>query len=334
MSSLRTTSIAMCAAVLWAASTASAQQNFTYYPDNNVAPNFAAPGGWFPWFTNATGTRLQTLVPASTFTGVIGGGLNSIGFFLGGSTPANTTAVFTTMQVRITSAPVAALTNTFATNMPPGSETLVVDLPGSTYAPSTGAWVDLSFLANYPIPTGAIIVDIQTQIPSGGAYLASTVSSLVPRCVQGTYTGQPTGTLSAGSGPKMRFGYQPNNILSVVTSGGGAGDLTMSLTMISPGAVEGFMFVSATTILPVGTGPMLGLLPDAITWSILSEPLVAGSPLHFPIGVLGFFPDVPFAVPSPALSFLAGQSWDFGAMILGAGGTTYLGRSNIVRVLW
>ncbi len=332
MSLIRRRALAACAAACLAASASA--QNFVHYPDDNVAPNYSAPAGWFPWFTNATGTRLQTLVPASVFTGVVGGGLNSIGFFLGGSTPANTTAVFTIMQVRIAPSPVAALTNTFATNMPPGSETLVVDLPGSMYAPSTGAWVDLSFLANYPIPTGAIIVDIQSQIPTGGAYLASTVSSTVPRCVQGTYTGQATGTLGAGSGPKMRFGYQPNNILSVVTSGGGAGDLTASLTMISPGAGAGFLFVSATTILPVGAGPMLGLLPDALTWSILSEPLVPGSPLHFPIGFVGVFPDVPFVVPSPALSFLAGQTWDFGAMILDPSGTTYLGRSNVVRVAW
>lgn len=333
MSLIRRRALAVCAVVCLAAS-ASAQQSFAYYPDDNVAPNYAAPAGWFPWFTNATGSRLQTLVPASVFTGVVGGGLNSIGFFLGISTPANTTAVFTIMQVRIAPSPVAALTNTFATNMPPGSETLVVDLPGSTYAPSTGAWVDLSFLANYPIPTGAIIVDIQSQIPTGGAYLASTVSTTVPRCVQGTYTGQLTGTLGAASGPKMRFGYQTNNILSVVTSGGGAGDLTASLTMINPTAGEGYLFVSATTILPVGAGPMLGLLPDGLTWSILSEPLVAGSPLHFPIGVVGVFPDVPFAVPSPALSFLAGQTWDFAAMLLNSSTATYVGRSNVVRVVW
>ena len=327
----RRTSAVFAAACLVTAATA---QNVVYYPDDNVAPNYTAPAGWSPWFTNAVGSRLQTLVPASVFTGVIGAGLNSIGFYLGNSIPGSTTAVFTVMQVRIAPSPSGILTDTFATNLPPGVATLVVDLPGSMYAPSAGAWVDLSFLANYPIPTGAIVVDIQTQIPSGGAYLHSTVGSTVPRCVQVNYTGQSTGTLGAAFGPKMRFGYQPNNLLSVVTSGGGAGDMTASLTMINPGAGQGYLFVSGTTILPVGAGPMLGLLPDGLTWSILSEPLVAGSPLHFPIGVVGVFPDVPFVVPSPALSFLAGQSWDFAAMFLSPNGASYIGRSNVVRVAW
>jgi hypothetical protein len=326
--------LAAAALCLTAVASRADAQNFVYYPDNNVAPNYAAPGGWFPWFTNATGTRIQTLVPGSVFQGVTGGGLNSIGFFLGGSTPANTTATFTMMQVRIAPSPVAALTNTFATNMPPGTEILVVDLPGSSYAANQNTWVDLSFLANYPIPAGPIIVDIQTQIPTGGAYLASSVSSLVPRCVQGTYTGQATGTLSTGNGPKMRFGYQPDNILVVNTTGAGTGDLFASLTLITPGAGEGYLFISATTFGAPGAGPMLGIVPDATTWSILAQPLTPGSPLHFPIGFPGVFPDQPFVLPPTTLSFLAGQTWDFVAMVLDPLGPTYLGRSNVVRVNW
>lgn len=325
---------ALSAVVLcWAAAFAPCQSTFAYYPDDNTGTSYAAPGGWFPWFTNATGTRLQMLVPATAFAPGTSF-LTSIGFFLGGSTPANTPATFTIMQMRIGPAAVPALTNTFATNLVPGTETLVVDLPNSTYAANQNAWVDLPFLFPFPLPAGNLIVDMQTQIPSGGAYLASTVSSSVARCVAGTYTGQATGTLGASSAPKVRFGFLSQNILDAQTGGGGAGDLTLSLTNIDPAAVTGYLLISFDTTHAVGTGPALGIWPDYNTFSILfGTPLAVGNPLHF-LRAPGFFPDVPFVVPPGSLSFLAGTSWDTVVLLLDATDVTYVGKSNVERIFW
>ncbi|HYC78635.1 MAG TPA: hypothetical protein VEI02_13490 [Planctomycetota bacterium] len=309
------------------------QTPFAYYPDDNVAPNYSAPGGWFPWFTNTTGIRIQFLVPASVFTTQGMTSLGSIGFFTGGSTPASTNATFSIFQVRIGPAALPALTNTFDNNLLPGTETLVYDAPFSTYPFSTGQWTDLPFSAPYALPGGAIIVDVRSQIPVGGAYLASTVSSTVPRVVNSAYTGQATGTLGASSGSKMRFAPGGNH-LTVVTSGGGVGDLFVSLSDLDPAAASGFVFVTADVAHPVGTGPFFGIWPDGFTWPILTMPAAPGNPLHFLSGFPGLFPDVPFQLPAGTLSFLGGTSWDFACALFDATTVVYVGRTNVVRVAW
>jgi hypothetical protein len=159
------------------------------------------------------------------------------------------------------------------------------------------------------------------------------VSSTVPRCVAATYTGQATGTLSAGSGTKVRLGYAPDNLLVAATTGGGAGDLSLTLSMITAGAVEGYTLPTATAIGAVGSGPFFGIWPSSITFDVIAIPAAVGNPLHFIVGVPGVFPDVPFSVPSPALAFLAGQTWDIVAVILGPG-LTYLGKSSPSRLVW
>ncbi len=123
------------------------------------------------------------------------------------------------------------------------------------------------------------------------------------------------------------------NILNVTTTGAGTGDLAVSLTNIDPNAVEGYLLISATPPAIVGTGPLLGLNPDGLTWSIFSIPSFPGNPLHFPIGFVGFFPDVPFTVGAGGGAVFAGQTWDFAAAVLGTG-VTYLGRSGVKRITW
>ncbi len=307
-------------------------QTFAYYPDDNVAPNYSAPAGWYPMFTNTTGCRIQVLIPASAFTGVTS--LASIGFFVGNTTPAATNVTYSNFQVRIGPAGSPSLTATFATNLVPGTETLVVSAAGNTYTPMpAGAWLDFPFLNPIPAPTTAIIVDMQSQIPTGGAYFASSVSSTFPRCVAATYTGQATGTLGTSSGPKVRFGTNPENIFVAQTTGGGAGDLALSLTAINPNAASGYLLLSADTTHPVGSGPAVGIYPDGLTFSSLQSPLLPGNPLHFVVGIPGVFPDASFFVPPGTLSFLAGQTWD-SVIVLVDVGSTYVGRSGVQRLAW
>ncbi len=123
------------------------------------------------------------------------------------------------------------------------------------------------------------------------------------------------------------------NILVATTTGGGAGDLNLALTNIDPLAVEGYMLITATPSIAQGGGPLFGINPDALTWSIFSQPSIPGSPLHFPIGFPGYFPDVPFIVPPGTLTALSGQTWDLVAVMLGSG-LSYAGRSSVNRLHW
>ena len=125
----------------------------------------------------------------------------------------------------------------------------------------------------------------------------------------------------------------PYNVFTATTSGGGVGDISLSLTAISPGAVEGFML--ATSVAPgfPGSGPFFGIWPSAETWLFIGTPLTPGHPLHFPVGVPGVFPDTGFAVPPGTLSGLGGQTWDLVVVVAGPG-LSYLGHSSVQRMLW
>ena len=123
------------------------------------------------------------------------------------------------------------------------------------------------------------------------------------------------------------------NILSATTTGGGVGDLTLSLTNITSTAVEGFTFISGSTPSPVGLGPVFGITPDALTWPILTWPLGVGDPLHFVVGVPGVYPASPLAVPPGALSAFAGLSFDMVSAVF-APGFALVGRSNVQRLNW
>jgi hypothetical protein len=122
------------------------------------------------------------------------------------------------------------------------------------------------------------------------------------------------------------------NLLSAVTSGGGVGDITLSLTSIIGSALEGYLLLTLDATGSVGGGPLLGIRPDNLTWSIFSFPSIPGSPFHFPIGLAGIFPDTPFSAPAGTLSNLSGIEMD--AVVLLLGPTGFVGQSNVVRIAW
>ena len=127
--------------------------------------------------------------------------------------------------------------------------------------------------------------------------------------------------------------YSTENRLAIAPSSQGASDLSISLTDINAGATEGWLLLSLDTQQPRGSGPLLGLVPDAITFLFFfSTPLQDGNPLHFPIpSQFGLFPNSQFYLPTGTVPFTPGMVVDFSVLLVGPG-FTYVGTSGVVRV--
>jgi len=82
---------------------------------------------------------------------------------------------------------------------------------------------------------------------------------------------------------------------------------------------EGYTLISFTPAATVGTGPFFGMIPDALTFSVINTPASPGNPLHFVAGISGLFPNAPFAVPAGSLTSLTGVTADFSQVCLGPG---------------
>lgn len=185
---------------------------------------------------------------------------------------------------------------------------------------------DLNSVSADPLYTAPASTPPDLRINSGSPCAsAGTTIATVPADIFGSPRTPP---VDIGA-----FELTSGNLLTALTTGGGAGDLNLSLTAINPLATEGFTLISMNTTGAAGTGPILGIMPDALTWSIFGFPQVAGSPFHFPIGVLGVFPDASFVLPPGALSSFSGLSWDMVVLLLGPG-WSYVGQSNVVRINW
>lgn len=119
--------------------------------------------------------------------------------------------------------------------------------------------------------------------------------------------------------------------LSAHTTGGGVGDLTISLTGISATTVQGYTVVSFNTTLPVGAGPVFGINPDLVTLQGLAAPIAAGSLFHWaPPFNPGQYPADPLVLPPGTLSAYAGMSADARALALDAQWNAAF--SDIVRI--
>lgn len=130
----------------------------------------------------------------------------------------------------------------------------------------------------------------------------------------------------------IRYGFD-SNLLDMNQAGPGVGNLSVSLGMLSAGAVRGWTIVSQDTSGGAGAGPLLGIRPDAVSWSLFSTmPMADGNPFHFPVpSPTGQFPNAPFVLPAGSVSHLAGLSMDFVCLLVD-GNTSYAGHSNVVRM--
>ncbi|MEM7204758.1 MAG: hypothetical protein AAF628_31165 [Planctomycetota bacterium] len=91
---------------------------------------------------------------------------------------------------------------------------------------------------------------------------------------------------------------------------------------------RGWLLFSASTFLPVDSGPLFGIMPDSLTLAILGLPATPGGPLSFaapaPTG---------WSIPQFGMAPFFGQTWDCVAVAFAPGGQ-YLGRTNVERVTW
>lgn len=132
--------------------------------------------------------------------------------------------------------------------------------------------------------------------------------------------------------PVVRIDYFQQNILAISQSGPGVGDLNLSLTSLSPTATSGWMLLSADVGGAAGSGPFLGLVPDASTWLLFfTTPMGVGNPFHFPtVAPAGFFPGAPFVLGPGAVSSLTGMTVDV-VFLMVAPGPFYDSKSNLIR---
>jgi hypothetical protein len=210
--------------------------------------------------------------------------------------------------------------------------------------PPIGSWVHIAYVFDaststlYGYANGALAV----TTPQPGVPVLNTGNFVV--AAASTQAGL-TGTLDefrlwlqARTAAEILNNYNTElfnvNLLSATTSGGGAGDLNLSLTLIDPAATEGYTLASATPTTAVGTGPFFGIWPDGLMWSLIPTPPAPGNPIHFLTGFAGIYPSAPLIIPpGSALTIFAGQTFDFVCVLLGPG-LTYVGKSNVSRLTW
>ena len=124
-------------------------------------------------------------------------------------------------------------------------------------------------------------------------------------------------------------------VFDLFTTGGGVGDLVITpvntICGAASGAARGFTIASFATAGAVGTGPLFGIVPDALAWQCLTTPPAVGNLLSFVV-TPGVYPNAgPVFVPPGALAGFAGLSLD-AMMAFLTPASALLHYSNVDRV--
>lgn len=108
--------------------------------------------------------------------------------------------------------------------------------------------------------------------------------------------------------------------------------LSLSLVNIPPASGEGLLLTSFATQLSAGSGPLGGLVPDALTFAIVAAPAQAGSLFRWTWPVSApLFPAAPFTTPLPLGGLPSGTQVDFLPVALGPGSTAVVEVGALVR---
>lgn len=234
---------------------------------------------------------------------------------------------------------------TLAANLNPDATVVRPAAPWTGGPQTTGGWIPMGMVVPFTYnPSSGN--DFVLQIRKCGSTVAWGVSIDGKSGTAGANGGNRYGdsancaaTVSTFSNneyvPVIKIDYLEYNILAISQSGPGVGDLSVSLTNISPTATEAWTLLSADVSGAVNTGPLLGLRPTVVTFSILTDfPILDGNPFHHPIpSMFGFYPNSPFNVGPGGVSVLAGNTFDI-VVYLVRPGYVYDSRSNLVRFLF
>jgi hypothetical protein len=165
------------------------------------------------------------------------------------------------------------------------------------------------------------------SVHSGTGYVRHGLNAYLP-----TVGTAPSTTGTLGMRIRLTFGAASCFGLIGTTTGGGTGDLSLTVINLPAAVSDGYTLVTSTTVGGPGSGPFFGIVPDGVTFSVIAQPAAPGNPLHFVV-TPGLYPSAPFIVPPGTLSFLAGQVWD--AVVVGlAPGLVYVNRTNVARLNW
>ena len=158
-------------------------------------------------------------------------------------------------------------------------------------------------------------------IPAGG--LTPTLCGSVPGFFGGNFD------ISVVGGTLLPFSLIAT---SYTGSGGGRIDVAnVPAEVAAPGyAGQTWIFVSSTTFLPIGAGPVFGLVPDQLFLDFVTL-TVTPIPTFF-FHSLGAPPAV-FNISLGTMNPFIGQTWDV-VMVAWDGGGNYIGKTNISRVTW
>lgn len=122
---------------------------------------------------------------------------------------------------------------------------------------------------------------------------------------------------SRGLGPDIGADEETSFVLFGSSQGMGIGDLELNITGIPPQATNVVLIAS---YLPapggLGTGPFLGVYPDAVTWVLITFPVTAGNPFHFPVTASPYAAG-PLRFPPGSVSALAGITVEAAALAYG-----------------
>lgn len=229
--------------------------------------------------------------------------------------------------------------STFSANLTSDQTTVRPAMPWTSGVPAA-TWISLGLTAPFsydPSMGNDLVVQIAncgSAVPWGASIFGATGAAGL---LGGNSYGGPAACDSLVSSffnneyvPIIRITYFEESRLSVAQSGPGIGNILLILSVASSTGYEGFTLLSGNTLAPVGSGFLLGLVPDATTWAILGFPYFPGNPFHFRTTDTGLFPQSPLVGPPGTVSALAGLTFDLVCFMVDATGG-YDSRSNLVR---
>ena len=193
------------------------------------------------------------------------------------------------------------------------------------------------FVWNGVDDVGFYITQNNVNGPTGGFNRTTTEPFRWYRYGSGAWQA-PTSTGSGNAGLKIQFDCVPGGggpLTLIANNTPSTGDLQLGVSNIPGAAIEGWTFLSADTVGPVGGGYAFGIWPDNLTLALLTLFPAAspGDPVHWtwPVASPLYPADNANFPPGSFPAFLYGTSWDFVVLAIEAGPVT---ASNVQRVNW